>query len=326
MKQSGELSGAHGDMCESTAEKRLKDIVFENTKDDKERKILYHYTTPNGFINILKTNSFYASHFKYFNDPSEFIYGLRFINKVIEERLSKEEDQTIVKKLCGLKFNEISELHKEIEQLYALSFSENGDLLSQWQAYAENGKGYSIGIKKEDIFEKTGLNSFDIIDDIYFIKMIYDEEKQTDIANVFYNVLREKILPNNDEDWKKYYYQTLTYIGMIMKHDAYENEKEWLFIYRGSIIFSDEKYLNYREKNNDIIPYVKLYFDENGVRSPKLGISLRTPIPIEKIYIGPTTNTEEIIIGSFLRKVYKEINGYKFPYVIESDCPYRSTK
>ena len=111
-----------------------------------------------------------------------------------------------------------------------------------------------------------------------------------------------------------------------MKHDAYESEKEWRIIYKGCLIFSDDKNLNYREKNNDIIPYVKLYFDNNGVRSPKQGNSLKNPIPIEEIYIGPTSNTEEIVIRSFLRKVYKGIEGYKYPYVFESDCPYRSTK
>ena len=92
-----------------------------------------------------------------------------------------------------MKFNEISEINREIEQLCALSFSENGNLLSQWQAYAEDGKGYSVGIIKEDILKEAGLNTFDIKDDIYFIKMIYTEEIQKDIANKFYDVIREKI-------------------------------------------------------------------------------------------------------------------------------------
>ena len=37
-------------------------------------------------------------------------------------------------------------------------FSKNGDLLSQWRAYAEDGKGFSIGFDSNYIYHGLGVN------------------------------------------------------------------------------------------------------------------------------------------------------------------------
>lgn len=48
-------------------------------------------------------------------------------------------------------------------------FSKNGDLLSQWRAYAEDGKGFSIGFDSNYIYHGLGVN---------INSVVYEEETQ----------------------------------------------------------------------------------------------------------------------------------------------------
>jgi hypothetical protein len=49
------------------------------------------------------------------------------------------------------------------------SFSKNGDLLSQWRAYADDGAGYAIGFDSNAIYERLGVN---------INAAVYDENEQ----------------------------------------------------------------------------------------------------------------------------------------------------
>ncbi|HEY8660108.1 MAG TPA: DUF2971 domain-containing protein [Hanamia sp.] len=48
-------------------------------------------------------------------------------------------------------------------------FSKNGDLLSQWRAYAEDDKGFSIGFDSNYIYHGLGVN---------INSVVYEEETQ----------------------------------------------------------------------------------------------------------------------------------------------------
>ena len=69
-------------------------------------------------------------------------------NKSIQEELKKFQR--------SFDINEI--IFQNNELIFGLSFSESGDLLSQWRAYSDDGKGYSIGLLKDDILKSRGIN------------------------------------------------------------------------------------------------------------------------------------------------------------------------
>ncbi|MDP2947676.1 MAG: DUF2971 domain-containing protein [Nanoarchaeota archaeon] len=307
-------------MCVTNGLSNLNDYVLENTKDNNDELILYHYTTSKGLLGILENNSFFASNFKCFNDPSEFKFGIYTINNEIKKMLEKETNNKIKNAFEGIEFDSLGNLNKAIEQLYALSFSENGDLLPQWQTYGKNGKGYSIGIKKNKL-GSAGLNLNELKDNQYnirdkLIKIIYKKDIHINIAKCFYNDLKKF---NNEKEIKKYYYQILPLLALVIKHSAYENEREWRVIFRFSDISSYHKYIEFYERNNVVIPYVKFDF-KNGIICLRLNDNyISTKIPIELIYLGPTNTTDESMIRSLLLK-----QEYFNTTIKKSNIPYIS--
>lgn len=72
-------------------------------------------------------------------------------------------------------------------------FSKNGDLLSQWRAYAEDGKGFSISFNSNAIYHGLGVN---------INSVVYDEEKQ---YSLILNTIRglHAMWKLNNEDYEE---------------------------------------------------------------------------------------------------------------------------
>jgi hypothetical protein len=107
-------------------------------------EVLYHYTTPEAFRNMVASGVVWATHAKYLNDTTEF----RFAFDVVAEELSIQisEQSGSVKTIC-------QQLHARRDSLvddtglYVSSFSAEGDLLNQWRSYCSMGRGYALGVR-----------------------------------------------------------------------------------------------------------------------------------------------------------------------------------
>jgi len=103
---------------------------------------LYHYCSNVSFISIVRSQSIWASEFSLSNDALEG----KWIRKILEECC---EDR-------GLSWFEAIDILRVFDNevlsfLGAAGFcmSEDGDLLSQWRGYADDGQGVSIGFDDE---------------------------------------------------------------------------------------------------------------------------------------------------------------------------------
>jgi hypothetical protein len=117
-------------------------------KEFRPQGLLYHYTSAEGLLGIIRSGNLWATHIRYLNDSQEFIDSLRHLKSFIEE------------------FDE--ELHGHLDKFlrsavhlfsvnpgaYVLSFTDDsaartndapGDRLSQWRAYCSGGNGFSLG-------------------------------------------------------------------------------------------------------------------------------------------------------------------------------------
>jgi hypothetical protein len=112
--------------------------------EDSFPDTLYHYTKADAFISIVTSGKMRATHYAYLNDSEEYKGGLALIGETLRS-LGEHEI-------------EFRQLHDELvvslerdashpESPYVISFSEEGNLLSQWRAYADNGAGYSFGLE-----------------------------------------------------------------------------------------------------------------------------------------------------------------------------------
>lgn len=106
---------------------------------------LYHYTTPQGLLNILKSRSLWLSGIHHLNDHSEGTIFFDFLNQLAASDSTFSAD-------C---------IRRNLEEIepYICCFSEEPDLLSQWRGYGANGSGFSIAFDRERIISLISEHS-----------------------------------------------------------------------------------------------------------------------------------------------------------------------
>lgn len=102
----------------------------------ESEKLLYHYTDQKGLLGILDSKSIWATHYRYLNDTSE---GQIVSNLLAEEMKKRSGDDGVL----SIGESIISEITSQ--DVYVTSFSQDGNLLSQWRAYSGKTGGCSIG-------------------------------------------------------------------------------------------------------------------------------------------------------------------------------------
>jgi DUF2971 family protein len=111
---------------------------------------LYHYTTPEGLMGIVKNQELWATSVFFLNDIAEFKHGIELGRDHLEalfNNTEKTKDTTI----------------------YVCSFSEEPDDLSQWRAYCPMG-GFAIGFPKERLWKLAGHRGYSFGGCIYSAK------------------------------------------------------------------------------------------------------------------------------------------------------------
>lgn len=124
--------------------------------------ILYHYCSNSSFVSIIRSHEIWASEFTLSNDAMEG----KWLRRVVEETL-ETTDLTFFEQSTALNLYDgmLSNLGAA-----GICLSENGDLLSQWRAYSENGSGVCIGFQKTAFGDGSGLPSLQRVE--------YDEARQ----------------------------------------------------------------------------------------------------------------------------------------------------
>jgi len=118
----------------------------------KSDQLLYHYcSSPTAFA-ILQSRTIRLSALSAANDTLEG----RVLGKVFSEMISCT---TLAKGVADVA-SVIAEGYPESTEGFALCLSEDGDLLSQWRAYARDGTGVSIGFSPEQLTVDHGTVNF----------------------------------------------------------------------------------------------------------------------------------------------------------------------
>ncbi|WP_230397362.1 DUF2971 domain-containing protein [Novisyntrophococcus fermenticellae] len=178
------------------------------------QQLVYHYCTVEALMNILKNRSIRLSDMEKSNDYAE----RRWMQEMIAEEFCHLMPDAYEKQR---EFRACFQSFTEQKNLYAACFSEKPDLLSQWRAYAMDGRGVAIG------FEKTAFNEA-ANPAVRFLKICYDQEKE----RVYARTQAEEIyrLLGNGLSMKEVvcavYGKTEVELS-VMKNPAFEEEQEW---------------------------------------------------------------------------------------------------
>lgn len=107
---------------------------------DTAPKVVYHYTSLEGFIGIVKGRSIWMSDFSYLNDRRELTYGADLVKNAIR-RISESETESKVLSLLSTWNENLNTLQNRV---CIASFSGDDDSLSQWRAYGPLAIGFTV--------------------------------------------------------------------------------------------------------------------------------------------------------------------------------------
>lgn len=270
--------------------------------------ILYHYCSPEAFLNIIQFSSIWLSDILKSNDGKEVLWIREQINEEILNILKANDEkayhawQTWSTGDHGL-------------NMYVLCLSEAKDDLGQWRGYAQDGQGFAIG------FSKTYLEKLARPYSCAFEKVVYNHDEQQKFIK---NMVKENLSKMQDKGVRhcalelgsNYMLQFPFY-----KNPSFVQEKEWrvvllassskpyqeicrAFSKKSDTATQDVKSLkpklfgpNFRVRGSQIISYIKMDFSD--IKSDF----------IKEIWIGPKSKTTPEDIFNLLQSTGYYDNG-----------------
>lgn len=229
-------------------------------------ELLYHYCSTETFLNIIQNKSIRLSSMKMSNDSSEGIWVSNLISDYIENGgmgFSKIEMKLIHMFLSD---------YQDIFPSLAFCLSREGDLLSQWRGYADDGYGFCIGFDKGYILKKI-CDSDTYLEEIKYvskdnlkiireyIRPAVDVIRGMHITDKFklddcYEILAgAKISGISDVDSRRdEIFSSLMDVGarlFTFKNPAFREEGEWRIVRS----FSDYASCSFSAKRDRIVPF-----------------------------------------------------------------------
>lgn len=279
-------------------------------------KYLYHYTSTDTFVEMLKKMhdekssylTFWASNIHYMNDPHE----LEFLYDELVRVLPEIEKELEIKDMpfsafsfpknneMGLSLNLEHDVldnvfNKIYKSAYAISFSQREDYMPMWALYGNNGNGLCLKFDYELLKEYVageGAKDFGrrIIEIKYNIKDVAVWEKIKSFYLEYYQMKEDSTVDNNPLVFRRSFIaQVLLELSPSMKHQSYDYEEEVRFF----------DHIIYPGDADDIVKMTKVReLDKkyNKVSDPKVRVKNGLLIPYKEIKI-PIKCLSSVIIG-----------------------------
>lgn len=285
----------------------------------------YYYCSLSTFLNIIRNRYIYLSNPLKMNDNLEIKW---YLNKLKNKKINSDHKPAAIESIfdmmkirSGIDFTieELQELleYKGQRSVYISCFSKNSDILSQWRAYAEDGRGVSIG------FNLTKLSNFDnllIREVIYTDDVVYDDvESDLEIvSDTISSVIREKNITNKDKQIEIFLHELIPEL-VKYKNPAFAEEKEIRLIYCDNLMF--ENIINSHNLFKEPWKEIKLVHDFRTIGNDKITEFVRlefSPETIEEICIGPKC----LLSKNDVRNITKNLLGTDIK-VKKSESSYR---
>jgi hypothetical protein len=233
-----ELTKALG-VFESKAETIVREFLLQQ-ESRKAPETIYHYTNDAGLRGVLEAGTLWLSDIFSLNDPSELSHGVSHAVKILNQKAESGPDET---KVFARHFEEFHERGMEGSAHYFVcSFSEDGNELGQWRAYADDGRGYAIGFDGKALEAAFTQDNGVAIPNNSTHHVLYDDAQLASIHRAMIDELFALIsLPRgkgmSGESINAYMKELSISLSLyalraslFFKHEAYMNEREFRFI------------------------------------------------------------------------------------------------
>ena len=267
-------------------------MIISREYKPKENDLIYHYCDSNAFFAICTNRKLWMNDLHSMNDFMELHWGYSIWEQSANTRIEKYGKEFL---------DEIDEvIHFSGFQglLLANCYSTDKDVLSQWRAYADDGKGYVIGFNAKELL---GLP-------IRALQVLYDKEQQIKEATATIDALYQ--LKQEDSNEFKTFCNVFGYDLSAFKNPAFIEEKEIRLIHlldfkksndfmklvdKGGIYFGEDRKgeeIKFKIKQDIPTPYIELDFSNNNKINP-----------IKEVVIGPKNEVMKTAIRIFLETI-----------------------
>lgn len=270
--------------------------------------ILFHYCSLASFKAILESNTIRMGQLSSMNDYMEHSW----LRHIALRRISDLKKQYPWSILAPVEENALQRFWSALEtQLrtvqhvdpYCACFSEEGDVLSQWRAYADDGQGFAIGFASEVLagFDQAPLR-----------QVSYDVKQHTNLVNTllqaggnFAKTANQAELAEFVSDW----HGGLLLPSMWSKNPKFTEEVEWRVIFEPRADTKSDFASGFRTRGAEILHYLELPL------KPQADIR-----PLKKIMLGPKNpaRNNPSGLGLFLASL-----GYADIEISVSEASYR---
>ncbi|RYF31222.1 MAG: DUF2971 domain-containing protein [Comamonadaceae bacterium] len=264
----------------------LPERLFDPTDD----ALLYHYCSPEAFVSIIENRTIRFSDINMLNDAEEGRWGYQVWERAASSLLDPGRplpeglaSEPVDRSFLDAVDQTFSSIQFSVMSFIA-AFSKDGDSLSQWRAYADDGRGYAIG------FRSSALRRLPVT----LLEVCYDIDQQTE-------EMREEILAvflewlTKDKDtgpWFRTRCAELIMSSIAFKNPAWREEREvrcqhavpvkmapdgFRFVPAGGVSEGQDvppEPVRFQVRSGAIVAYLDLPFDH-------------TRTPIAEIVMGP---------------------------------------
>ncbi len=233
---------------------------------------VYHYTSNAGLVGIVENRSVWSSDIRYLNDAKDYAYAFEVFDRAFDvrprhglklQRHAVDGARDQLRSIRGL-------------QTFVASFSEVGDLLSQWRGYCPPGQGVSVGFPVELLQRRAIAQAY------MFEPCLYEPIKQC-------RVVRDLIERYLGIDHPEQNGQLHASVGLAvqlhklaprLKHPSFAEEREWRLISEPRVIAFPG--VAFRQSRSFLVPYRHFTLTEGPEAVLTLG----------RITVGPNPHPE----------------------------------
>ncbi len=217
---------------------------------------LYHYTSADALIGIFRSKALWATDVHHLNDASEYRCAVAVLVAEAKRRLQAANLQSVSAERWRGFLTEWNGNSPKSDS-HVISFSTEGNQLSQWRAYCPAGNGYSLGFSLRDLaFARKSSHA-------QLVKCVYDPTEQEElisaIANYLEQIWRFENRRRNSGLLKgckslAYFFHISRKIEAAMlaiKDQGFREENEWRLV----ITDGNSKAVDFRSGRFGVLPY-----------------------------------------------------------------------
>ena len=324
-----------------------------------EEKVVYHYCSTEVFHKIISNQKIRLSDITKSNDSMELKWAAQYIKEIFGEKYNNEAKATkyfrenypedLYEDLLTRYMEDTFDDDSRYYSFYVCCFSKEGDCLSQWRGYADDGKGLSIG------FDESVLSA--MIDrlssqyDMLYGAVTYNEvDQKNEIKREAQKLIEEikkiakehaeKIISETDRKKKSMTEFNKVFLSIFrrcvfLKNPFFREEKETRLCLNESKKALDEEVRKILkelakkrvgiiddEANRNIIKEESLskieYYCRNSALVPFYDLSFDRGKAIKEVIIGPKCKASENDVETYLFN-----NGFRGIKVRKSNGTYQ---